>query len=83
MIGGEGGRNTGAQEGETELGDVDREREEEDLEERETERKKEKREAIKSGNYVCPDCGSTNIVCQHNCRNNYCHKNCWRHKKQN
>lgn len=37
-------------------------------------------EAIKSGKYVCPDCGSVNIVCKDDSKDKFCRKNCWRHR---
>ena len=37
-------------------------------------------EAIKSGKYACPDCGSVNVICEDNCKDKFCHKNCWRHR---
>ncbi|MGB4659844.1 MAG: DUF134 domain-containing protein [Mobilitalea sp.] len=37
-------------------------------------------EAIKNGNYVCPDCGSDDVICEHNCKDKFCHKNCCRHR---
>ncbi|HOO27091.1 MAG TPA: DUF134 domain-containing protein [Lachnospiraceae bacterium] len=37
-------------------------------------------EAIKNGTYACPNCGSVNITCGHNCRDKFCHKNCHRHR---
>lgn len=37
-------------------------------------------EAIKSGKYVCPDCGSVNVLCESNLKDKFCHKNCWRHR---
>lgn len=36
-------------------------------------------ESIKNGKYACPSCGSANIVCISNCKEKFCHKNCWRH----
>lgn len=39
----------------------------------------EKLEDIKSGNYTCPKCGSENLSCVKNCKQKFCHKNCWRH----
>lgn len=42
----------------------------------------ENMEAIKIGKYVCPDCGAVEIICQNNCRNKFCHKNCWRQTNQ-
>ncbi|MDD3413837.1 MAG: DUF134 domain-containing protein [Lachnospiraceae bacterium] len=36
-------------------------------------------EAIKKG-YVCPECGSDNLVCQDICKKKFCRKNCWRHQ---
>lgn len=38
-------------------------------------------DAIKNGAYVCPDCGSVNVICQAGCRNKFCRKNCWRHRE--
>jgi predicted DNA-binding protein (UPF0251 family)/DNA-directed RNA polymerase subunit RPC12/RpoP len=36
-------------------------------------------DAIKKGQYACPDCGSVKIICEDNCKGKFCHKNCWRH----
>lgn len=38
-------------------------------------------EAIKNGKYVCPNCGSVHVICQDNCRDKFCRKNCWRHRE--
>lgn len=35
---------------------------------------------MKTNNYVCPSCGSTNIVCKDRCEDKFCHKNCRRHR---
>lgn len=35
---------------------------------------------VKNGQYVCPDCGSSKIVCVDNCKGKFCHKNCWRYR---
>ena len=35
-------------------------------------------QAIKSGEYSCPECGSKNIVCIENCKGMNCRKNCCR-----
>lgn len=37
-------------------------------------------EAIKNGNYLCPDCGSVNLICREDCGDKFCRKNCWRHR---
>jgi len=34
--------------------------------------------SIKDGNYICPDCGSSNIACDHSCRRNHMHGACRR-----
>ena len=37
-------------------------------------------EAIKSGEYTCPSCGSQNVTCGQTCKGKICRKNCcWRH----
>lgn len=38
-------------------------------------------ESIKSGEYSCPECGSTKIVCEQPHKNKFCRRNCWRHGK--
>jgi predicted DNA-binding protein (UPF0251 family)/DNA-directed RNA polymerase subunit RPC12/RpoP len=35
-------------------------------------------EAIKNGEYACPDCGSRQIICGRSCQEKPCCKNCWR-----
>ncbi|MEA4921172.1 MAG: DUF134 domain-containing protein [Clostridiaceae bacterium] len=35
--------------------------------------------SIKDGSYVCPHCGSKNIVCGNSCRGKLGCGNCWRH----
>lgn len=30
--------------------------------------------------YACPDCGSVNVICEDNCKDKFCHKNCWRYR---
>lgn len=40
-------------------------------------------EVIKNGEYTCPDCGSTKVICEQNCKSMYCQKNCWRHGQNN
>ncbi len=40
-------------------------------------------EVIKNGEYTCPDCGSTKVICEQNCKGMYCRKNCWRHGQNN
>jgi predicted DNA-binding protein (UPF0251 family) len=37
-------------------------------------------EAIKNGKYACPNCASSNVICQENCSDKFCRKNCWRHR---
>ncbi len=37
-------------------------------------------EAMKQENYVCPSCGSVNIICRDHCEEKFCHKNCRRHR---
>jgi len=37
-------------------------------------------EAIKCGKYTCPDCGSSNVLCEDNRKDQFCQKNCWRHR---
>lgn len=36
-------------------------------------------ESIKNGEYSCPGCGSTKIVCGQNCKGKFCHGYYWRH----
>ena len=36
-------------------------------------------EKIKKGQYVCPDCGSTHLVCVGGCKRKFCQKNCRHH----
>lgn len=36
-------------------------------------------EAVKTGAYSCPSCGSSKVVCQQDCKGRFCHRNCWRH----
>ena len=37
-------------------------------------------DVIKSGEYICPSCGSHQVSCGQNCKGNACRKNCcWRH----
>lgn len=38
-------------------------------------------ESIKNGEYLCPGCGSTKIVCGQNCKGKFCRRYCWRHGK--
>lgn len=41
----------------------------------------ENMESIKNGNYACPDCRSTDVVCERQCKGKFCGscwKNCWR-----
>lgn len=35
-------------------------------------------DAIKSGEYTCPDCGSRQVFCGQNCKGRACWRNCWR-----
>lgn len=37
-------------------------------------------EIIKSGQYICPDCGSINLECKDNDKDKFCRKNCLRHR---
>lgn len=39
-------------------------------------------EAIKNKGYVCPECGSENLVCEDVCKDKFCRKNCWRHQQR-
>lgn len=39
----------------------------------------EKFKAIKNGEYTCPDCGSSQVICGQNCKEKFCRRNCWRH----
>ena len=36
-------------------------------------------EAIKSGEYACPNCGSHQVLCGQNCKGRACRRNCRRH----
>lgn len=36
-------------------------------------------ESIKNGEYKCPACSSTNVVCEQNCKGKFCRRNCRRH----
>lgn len=36
-------------------------------------------ESIKKGEYKCPVCGSTKIICGQNCRGRFCKRHCRRH----
>jgi predicted DNA-binding protein (UPF0251 family)/DNA-directed RNA polymerase subunit RPC12/RpoP len=38
----------------------------------------EKLEMVKKGQYVCPECGSSEVVCIDTCKGKFCRKNCWR-----
>lgn len=38
----------------------------------------ENMEQIKSGNYVCPSCGASQIKCKSRCQNQFCQKRCMR-----
>lgn len=33
---------------------------------------------VKTGQYTCPECGSTKIICADTCKGKFCHKNCRR-----
>lgn len=35
-------------------------------------------DAIKSGEYTCPDCGSQQVFCDQSCKDKLCRKNCCR-----
>jgi len=35
-------------------------------------------EAIKSGEYTCPNCGSHQVSCGQNCKGKICRRKCWR-----
>ena len=35
-------------------------------------------DAIKNGEYACPDCGSRQVSCARNCKDKPCCRNCWR-----
>lgn len=37
-------------------------------------------ELIKSGQYNCPTCESTHVMCGNNCKAKFCQKNCWRNR---
>ena len=38
-------------------------------------------EAIKTGEYSCPSCGSNNIICGQRCNVKFCRKNCCKYSK--
>lgn len=38
--------------------------------------------AIKSGAYVCPECGSVKVMCKQSCKGGFGRKNCWRHGQE-
>lgn len=35
-------------------------------------------EALKTGRYICPDCGSVDIICEDSCKGRFGRGNCWR-----
>jgi len=39
----------------------------------------ENMESIKKGEYPCPSCGSTKIICEQTRKGNFCRRNCRRH----
>jgi len=39
-------------------------------------------ESIKSGEYSCPACGSTKVICGKNCKGKFGRRNCWRHGRR-
>ncbi len=39
----------------------------------------ENMEIIKRGDFTCPDCGATNIICNQNCIGKFCRKRCRGH----
>ncbi len=40
-------------------------------------------DAIKSGEYTCPSCGSRRIVCEQTFKGKFCRRNCHRHGRSN
>ncbi len=36
-------------------------------------------EAIKSGEYTCPSCGSADVLCGQDCKGKFCRRHCRRH----
>ncbi len=38
-------------------------------------------ELIKTGAYSCPDCSSSNIMCEQTCKGKFCKRNCWRNNR--
>jgi uncharacterized protein len=42
----------------------------------------EQLEDIKNGDYKCPTCSSTEVVCIEDCKGKFCRKNCWRHGRE-
>ena len=38
---------------------------------------------IKNGVYTCPDCGSSKVICEQNCKGKFCRRNCRRHGQNN
>jgi len=40
-------------------------------------------ESIKNGEYTCPVCSSTKVICGQSCKGKFCRRNCWRHGRMN
>jgi len=36
-------------------------------------------DSIKNGEYLCPSCGSTKVMCGQTCKGKFCRRHCWRH----
>lgn len=36
-------------------------------------------ESIRNGEYLCPNCSSTEVICGQNCKEKFGRRNCWRH----
>lgn len=43
----------------------------------------EKLDTIKTDEYTCPSCGSTNVICKQNCNGKFCRRNRGRHRQNN
>jgi predicted DNA-binding protein (UPF0251 family) len=39
-------------------------------------------QTIRTGHYNCPNCGSGKVVCDENCLEKFCHKNCCHHGRK-
>jgi predicted DNA-binding protein (UPF0251 family)/DNA-directed RNA polymerase subunit RPC12/RpoP len=41
----------------------------------------ENMKAIKNNDYLCPDCGSSRVICNQKRKDKFCRRNCWHHGK--